>query len=168
MPVLTPTLLFDLQQEILDCVCCALVEESPCPCPCQTCVVAGPPSWDDCCVGALHVNLDRLWVHDNFPSAATGPVFCFSPLAADFTVTLLRCAPTIHQDGTTPACAELSESAKLVYTELYIAIRAIICCLAASKRNRKFIMRDSVIVGPEGGCIGFTIKFSVELPDPAP
>jgi hypothetical protein len=168
VPVLTPSLLFDLAQEVLDCVCCALQEESPCPCPCQTCVIVGPPSWDDCCVGQLTVGVDRVFVHDNFPSAAAGPVFCASPLAGDFTVTLLRCAPTVNQDGTTPACAELSDSASKIYTEMYIAVRAVICCLAAKKRSLKFIMRDSTIVGPEGGCVGFQIKFTAELPDPLP
>jgi hypothetical protein len=168
VPVLTPALLFDLADEVLLCVCTALEEESDCPCPCRVCVVAGPPSWDDCCEGQLTANIDRIYVHDNFPLAATGPVFCFSPLAADFSITLLRCAPAVNEDGTAPPCSALSDSARQTYTEMYIAMRAVICCLADKKRALKFIMRDSTIVGPNGGCVGFQIRFTAELPDPLP
>jgi hypothetical protein len=166
MPVQTSDLFWLLAEEIKDCICVALEAESTCPCPCRACVIVGDPAWDDCCEGQLTVGLNRLYVHDNFPSAAVGPIFCFSPLAGDFTVTLLRCAPTVKDDGTLPTCDELSESARQIYSELYISMRALICCLAAKKRAAKFLIRDAVTVGPDGGCVGFQIRFTVELPDP--
>lgn len=129
-------------------------------------MVVGDPAFDDCCEGQLTISLNRLYVHDNFPSAAAGPVFCSTPLAGDFTVTLLRCAPTVKDDGTPPTCDELSESARQILSEFYITFRAIICCLAAKKRNQKFLMRDSTTIGPDGGCVGFSIRFTAELPDP--
>lgn len=168
MAVLTPTLICDTAQFILDCVCAALDAESSCPCPCRACVVAGPPVWDDCCEGQLTVSLENLFVHENFPARAAGPIFCFSPLAGDFLIQLLRCAPVVRDDGTPPSCPELSDSACQIYTDLYIALRALICCLAVAKRQRKFLIRDARVVGPDGGCIGFEIRLTVELHDPLP
>lgn len=166
MPVTTPDLLWLLAEEIKDCICIALEAEALCGCPCRTCVIVGDPVWDDCCEGQLTISVPRLFVHDNFPLTSTGPIFCASPLAGDFSITLLRCAPAVKDDGTPPTCDELSESARQILTEMYIALRALICCLAAKKRAAKFVIREAVTVGPEGGCVGFTIRFTVELPDP--
>lgn len=169
MPVLTPDLLFLTAQEVLDCVCAALTAESECGCPCRNCVVLGQPVWDSCCPdGQLTVFLNNLYVHGNFPAQETSAVFCSSPLAGEYTIQLVRCAPTVADDGTPPTCEALSESARKIYQDMYISYRAIICCLAAAKRQRKFTMKDARTVGPQGGCAGFEIRFSVELHDPMP
>lgn len=167
MPVTTPALFHTFAQQVLDCVCAALNLESDCNCPCRRAVVVGPPAWDNCCDdGQLTIHLERLYVHENFPFPASGPVFCLAPLAADYVVTLLRCAPVIKDDGTPPTSQELSDSAKQILTDMYITEQAIICCLAAKKRHQKFVMRESNTVGPDGGCVGFTIRFTTELMDP--
>ena len=168
MPVLTPDLIHATLQEILDCACAALDAESECRCPCRACVVAGPPVWDDCCEGQLTVHLERLYMHDNFPAALRDPVFCNSELAGDVVVTLLRCAPTVKDDGMAPSCPELSESARKIYQEMYILYTAIVCCLAKARRQRKFVIGDAKIVGPEGGCVGVEIRLTIELHDPMP
>lgn len=166
MPVLTPDLFHLTAQEVLDCVCTALTDESECPCPCRVSVVFGRPVWDECCDGQLTAFVENIYVHDNFPARMTGPIFCSSPLAGDFVIQLIRCVPTVKDDGTPPTPLELSESARKIYQEMYISYRAIICCLVAAKRHRKFVMREATTVGPQGGCAGFEIRFSIELPDP--
>lgn len=159
-----PDIFWLTAKEILDCVCTSLEEDSPCGCPCRACVVAGTPVWDNCCEdGQLTIYLERIFVAGNFPSQASGPVFCSSPLAADFVVQLLRCAPTVKDDGTPPTCEELSENAREIMTDMFITERAVICCLAAEKRNRLFTMRDARVIGPQGGCVGIEIRFSVEI-----
>lgn len=169
MPVLTPDLIWLTAEEIRQCICEALEAESECGCPCRSCTVVGPPVWDTCCPdGQLTVSLERFFLHDNFPSAATGPVFCAAPFAGDFVIQLLRCVPVVRDDGTPPSCEELSESARRIYQDLYISMRAIVCCLSVAKRQRKFVMRDARPIGPDGGCAGFEIRLTVELHDPLP
>lgn len=166
MPVTTPDLFWLLAEEIKDCLCVALEEQSDCGCPCRACVIVGPTVWDDCECGSLTIALDRVYVHGNFPTSETGPIFCSSPLAGDFTITLLRCAPTVKDDGTAPSCDEISASARQIYTDFYITLRALICCLAAKRRFAQFVVREAIPVGPDGGCVGFQIRVTIMLVEP--
>lgn len=166
MAVKTPALLFNVAEEIRECVCRALTDEGTCGCPCKNCVIIGEPANVGCCDGGqLSVSLERLYIHGNFPQPDNSPALCFSPLAADYKVTLLRCAPTVKDDGTLPSCPELSDSALSVLTDLYVVERALICCLAAAKRMRKFVMRDARTIGPSGGCVGFELSLTIEIED---
>lgn len=168
MAVTTPDLLWTMAQEVVDCICAALTEESECACPCRACVVWGQPVWDQCCDGQLTVFVERVYVADNFPQTESGSILCSAPLAGDFVLQLIRCVPTVDDNGNAPSCDELSESARKLLQELYISERALICCLAAYKKKRRFTVRDARPVGPQGGCAGFEIRFSVELVDPIP
>ena len=169
MSVLTPDLFHLTAQEVLDCVCEALAEQSSCGCPCRACVVVGQPVWDACCDGGqLTAFVNRIFVHDAFPATEGGSINCMAPLAGDFTLQLIRCVPTVTDDGVAPTCEALSDSARLIYEDMYIALRAVICCLAAYKKKRSFAVRDTRTVGPQGGCAGFEIQFTVQLLDPIP
>lgn len=168
MAVLTPDLFWLTAEELLDCVCAALTEESECGCPCRAGVVVGAPAWDDCCEGSLNVWMERPYFHDIFPAQTSAAVVCSTPLAGEFAIQLLRCAPTIKDDGSAPTADELSESARLMYQDMYITLRALSCCLAQSKRDRLYTIRESNFVGPEGGCVGFQIRLTIQLNDPKP
>ena len=168
MPVLTPDLFWLTATELLECVCSALFEEAECGCPCRTMVVDGRPAWDDCCDGQLSVWLERPFFHENFPSAITTAQICSTFLAGEYVIQLLRCAPSVKDDGSAPTPAELSESARRIYQDMYISLRALTCCLAEHKRYRQYLIREAVIVGPDGGCVGFEIRLTIELHDPMP
>lgn len=168
MPVETPELVWLVGQEVLDCVCDALTAQSSCGCPCRSFVTVGQPVWDSCCDGQMALILDRLYVSSNFPQTEAQPIVCSSQLAGEFTLQLIRCVPTMSEDGTPPTAQALSDSSQSLYSDLYIAYRAVVCCLAQYKKNRPFIMRDGRMVGPQGGCAGFEIKFSIQLIDPIP
>jgi len=168
MPVLTPDLLQLMAQDVLDCVCLALENESPCGCPCRKCVVFGPPVWDDCCSGQLTIWVERIYVAAKFPQTDGQPITCAAPLAADFVLQLIRCVPTVDDNGVAPSCEAISASAAKIYQEMYIVERALLCCLAAFKKNRAFVMKDMRPIGPQGGCAGFEVRFTVEMIDPIP
>lgn len=165
MPTINPAVLWNTAEEIRVCICNTLTTEGTCGCPCRSCVIVGTPVFDDCCEGQLTVSLQRVFVHDNFPQRAAGPIFCTSPLAAEFLVTYVRCAPVVRDDGTAPSCDELSASALGIYTDLYVVERGLICCLSAAKRKRKFLMADATMVSPQGGCHGFEIRLTIEIED---
>lgn len=165
MPTINPAVLWNTAEEIRNCVCNTLNAEGTCNCPCRSCVIVGRPVYDDCCEGQLTVSLERLFVHDNFPTKATTPAFCSTPLAADFVVTYIRCAPVVKDDGRAPTCDELSASALGIYTDLYVVERALICCLQAARRKRKFVMGEGSIITPAGACQGFEIRLTIEIED---
>lgn len=169
VPVHTPDLLHLTAQEVLDCVCDALMEQSDCGCPCRKFVTIGQPVWDSCCDGGqLAAFIDRLYVNGAFPATENGVITCTAPLSAEVTIQLIRCVPTVAEDGTAPNAQELSDSSRSIYSDMYIAYRAVICCLAQYKKYRRFTMGDSRSVGPQGGCAGFEIRFTVDLVDPIP
>lgn len=165
MPTINPAVLWNTAEEIKTCVCNTLTAEGSCGCPCRSCVIVGQPVFDDCCEGQLTVSLQRVFVHDNFPVRAIGPVFCSTPLAAEFLITYLQCAPVVKDDGRAPSCDELSDSALKLYSDLYVVERGIICCLSQARRKRKFIMADATLITPTGGCHGFEIRLTIEIED---
>lgn len=168
MPVLTPDLIHLTAQELIDCICDALNTESECPCPCRTYVSVGRPAWDDCCEGQLVAWLDRIYFHDNFPSQVTQAQICGTFLAGEFKIQRMYCAPTVKDDGSPPTHLELTESSRRVYQDLYIAMTALVCCLAQARRHRKYVIGLGTTVGPEGGCVGWEISVTIELHDPLP
>ena len=164
---MTPDTLTQLFDSVLACACAALDDFSACPCPCRKYVAAGPPVWDNCCPdGQLTVHLDRLYVAGNYPAAAGGSIVCSAPLAADFTVSLIRCHPTVDDNGDPPSLVVLDNAAHQIHTDLYVMLNALICCLAAKKKSQPFTVLSANIVGPNGGCVGATIRLSVMIQDP--
>lgn len=168
MSVPTPDLLWLAAQEVLDCVCEDLTAQSSCGCPCRSFVTIGQPVWDNCCDGQLAVIVDRIYVAGVYPASDAQPITCTSQIAGEFTLQLIRCVPTMTEGGDPPTAAALSASAQNIYADMYIAYRSVICCLAQYKKQRLFTMRDARTIGPQGGCAGFEVKFSIQLIDPIP
>lgn len=168
MSVLTPDLFWMTADELLDCVCDALASDATCGCPCRVYVSAGPPAWDDCCEGQLTAWVENIFYHENFPNRQSTPAICGSMLAGDLVIQLLRCVPTVGDDGSVPPGPTLDNSARLIYQDMYIALNALTCCLSEARRNREYIIRDTRVVGPQGGCAGFEIRVTVQLHDPMP
>lgn len=166
--VLTPDLIWLTADELLQCICDALTAESECPCPCRVYVSAGTPAWDECCAGQLTSWVDGVFFHEVFPVRQTTAAVCSGVLAGDFVVQLLRCAPVVDDSGNAPSHLILTESARLLNQEMYIAMKAIACCLSQAGRNRLYVIRDARPVGPNGGCAGFEIRLTVQLLDPMP
>lgn len=166
----TPDLFYLIAQEVLDCACEALTgQDASCPCPCRKFVTVGQPVWDQCCDGGqLAVFMERVYVASTFPAANNTAITCAAPLIGEFTLQLIRCVPTMDDQGHPPTPDDLTASAQAIYSDMYITFRAVLCCLAAYRKYRNFTMRDGRFVGPQGGCAGFEIKFAVELTDPIP
>ncbi|MDX2643482.1 hypothetical protein PV341_07815 [Streptomyces sp. PA03-1a] len=188
---LTPLALHDLAESVLACVCAALettaaeIEGQPgCP-DCGACVVPGSPAWDRCddpCSeattgGQLSVNVARIYPSTTFPAEdreVRGLRGCTPPptTAVELVVTLLRCAPTLHENGCPPSCDELADAARILHIDQVTVYNAMLCCLPGTepgrRRGRKFVLGASRTVGPEGGCVGFEQRVTVALPGCSP
>lgn len=168
MPI-TPSLFHDYASWLLECVCEALRTQASCGCPPCACVDVGLIAFDHCCdAGQLTVTLGPIRPYGAFPLPTDQPQTCQSPLAGLLTVTLLRCAPTMHDDGSPPTCAEKDASALMAYEDAYIIMDAVLCCSAALSEDssNRFLVGDQNFVGPEGGCVGSTLSMWIELVDP--
>jgi hypothetical protein len=181
---LNPTGLYDLAEVVLGCLCAELdataarVEGQP-GCPARSCVVPGPPAWDGCdgaCdglgapCGQLSVNIARIYPSSHFPAVdqtVMGLRGCTPPptTAAEIVVTLLRCTPTLDENGCPPPCEAMDASARVLYTDMATVANALTCCLpGTAPRGRRFVLGQSRIVGPEGGCVGVEQRVTVALP----
>ncbi|HLL36190.1 MAG TPA: hypothetical protein VK545_20435 [Streptomyces sp.] len=186
---LKPLAVHDMASMILACVCQALtdtaaeIDDHPgCP-DCRSCVVPGTPAWDSCddpCGGGpgggqLTVNLARLYPSGTFPQedrTVLGARGCTPPVttAAEFVITLLRCAPGPDDHGCPPTCEELETAARIVHIDAAAVYNGLMCCLphTAGRRGRRFVMGAQRTVGPEGGCVGVEQRVTVALSSCAP
>jgi hypothetical protein len=185
---LNPTAVFYMATRVLECVCSALDQVAPeLPgqpgCPCRACVVPGTPAWDGCdgpcggegASGQLTVHVARIYPSSTFPTqdqTVLGLRGCMPPptTAAELVVTLLRCAPVVHENGCPPGCDELTTASAITYTDQATVYNALMCCLphTAGRRGRRFVLGASTIVGPQGGCVGVEQRVTVALPGCGP
>lgn len=181
---LSPLVIDDIAHKLLACVCAELtltaakVDGQP-GCPCVACVVPGKPAWDNCTgdcsgaetVGQLTVNLDKIFPTSAFPTETKdvmGSRNC-APVrqAAEFVITLLRCAPTYAPNGCPPSCEEQAAAARILHVDATAVINAVMCCFpetTAARRGQQFTMGQLRTLGPEGQCVGIEQRVTVALP----
>ncbi|WP_225846892.1 hypothetical protein [Streptomyces sp. HPF1205] len=179
---LNPTAIYDLAEVVLGSVCAELdaaagvVPGQP-GCPQRSCVVPGPPAWDGCdgacdglgSCGQLTVNVARIYPSTNFPAVDqtvlglrgfTQP----TTTAAEIVVILLRCTPTLDENGCPPPCEALDSSARILYTDMATVANTLTCCLpGTTPRGRRFVLGPSRVLGPDGGCVGVEQRVTVAL-----
>jgi len=165
-------------QELLDCACEALGDPaiSPYGCPDRACVYNGGVivAFEDCCLGQLWVSWGRTYPTLTFPTELGDPDLvraCLANgthLATDFEVGIIRCAPTMDEQGNPPSCEAISDSALQMHYEARVILRAITCCLqewnADNTRPRYGIWRDQVPAGDAGTCVGSVLRVTIAEP----
>lgn len=165
-------LLNQILNEVLVCACSVLdtglADEmgSNCGCPCRAFVTVGTPVWDleACCTdGQLAVYAKDVYPFTNFPNRSNNAEICSPPLAANVTVQLLRCWPTMDEDGTAPTAAQIQTASAAIYRDLFLLTWGLLCCLKVAGRKRKISFSNSKITGPQGGCAGVEVDFAIEL-----
>ncbi|MFD0208945.1 hypothetical protein ACFVH9_07395 [Streptomyces hirsutus] len=181
---LSPLVIHETAEKLLACVCAELavtaarVEGQP-GCPCMECVVPGTPAWDNCdggcentkTPGQLTVNFSGMVPTSNFPQETRdvlGGKNCLPvKTAAEYAITLLRCAPTFSGDGCPPTCEEQSAAARILAVDAAAVWNALLCCFPSTsqaRRGQTFVIGRQRIVGPEGGCVGIEQRVTVALP----
>lgn len=187
---LSPLAVHEAAEALLNCVCEAvdrLPVEVPslAGCPCRVGVVPGEPAADGCdggCSvpagewpGQLTVNVVRLYASDltQFPREATADVRdlrnCALPqvTALELAVTMWRCSPGPSEDGCPPSMADLNTAAVQFHADMLAVQQGILCCYSgtdtSNRRGRRYVMGQTLTLGPQGGCVGFTTRITVAL-----
>jgi hypothetical protein len=162
--------IFELLQQLLECAANAL-DATSYQAPSRQCITAGEPVWEDCCDdsvgnvgGQLTVNVVRYYPSTTFPDEDSRVVTCGPPLrAADINVQVLRCAPVWDGNGSAPCDDTVAERLDSDSEALW---NGVICCLLDLHRTEfiEWTLRQQVVNGPEGGCVGSTLTITVGMP----
>lgn len=111
-------------------------------------------AWTECgtcsdeCNGMLYIRSDVGGPYGSFPALDLDPT-CRKPLMLRLEIGVLRCAPTMTEDGEPPSAEEVTASALEGLLDRY----ALLCAIRASTFSPKAIELFTP-VGPDGGCVG--------------
>lgn len=84
-------------------------------------------------------------------------------VAADISLTLIRCYPSMDEQGNMPALAVTTDYAHNLNTDMVAVWNALKCC------DTRVVIRDSAVESdPEGGCSGFVIRVTTLVSMAAP
>lgn len=165
----------DTLAALVGCVCSELADAGRPTCECGTTI--GIPQIATCCECQAGVS-GELWGHlvqvyrsdmvnygqSNVPQRPCAP----AEWAAEFTLTLARCFPTIDEQGELPDPEERAAVARTLHADVAAIHRALHCCVDTEPVN---VVNIRVDTEPTGGCsyLVATIQAPVSLrPDANP
>ncbi len=127
-------------------------------------LVPGEIAWDNCECGQLAQTITAITPTKIFPQPAIEDQSrCDSTmLMVNVTTSLVRCAPTINDNGENPTCDELFTAARILEEDRFVLRKAIRCCLAdftTSYVTHNFAIGPAVSVGPNGMCVGVDVTW---------
>lgn len=132
--------------------------------------VPGEIAWDKCdCEGVLAVSVPRIFLAEDFPDETEGPVGvrCQAPYeVAEYTVSVIRCAPGPGDQDQAPEASELDSAAGLLLqdmTETMEAVARRLCQLHDAEDISDYLITPAEAAGPEGLCVGFNLRVLISL-----
>lgn len=138
--------------------------------PARSGMVPGEIAWDSCdCAGMLAVSMPRAYLSEAFPEEAEEVVSarCQAPYeVGEFTVSVVRCAPQPDGVNPAPSVAELDAAAGLLLqdtAETLDAVALLLCQMQDADDVSDYLINPAEQVGPEGGCVGFTLRVRIGL-----
>jgi hypothetical protein len=131
--------------------------------------VPGEIAWDECCEGQLAVSVPRIFRSELFPVETEGPVGarCQAPYeVAEFTVSVLRCAPQPEGQATSPAPDALDTAAGLLLQDMAETMQSVmylLCQLKDADSISDYMVTPAEAAGPEGACVGLVLRVMISL-----
>ena len=154
-----PERLYDVAHQALTLVADALPN-----CPARRYVSDGPMLAWDC--EQVAVTVESVYGHQgNVASAQVDPVQCLRMSGAVLGVWVVRCAPTMDDDGTPPAAVTIDTNAAVVLGDPIVMLDA----LTAGLRSGAWLgayglaFEEWTGIGPEGGLTGGVLRVRVDL-----
>ena len=128
-------------------------------------ITTGQIAWDDCCDGQLAVSYTRTSPTESFPVEAVtispygDGIECAPPYEiGEISVQIVRCAPQALNGQNAPstdALLKASLQTLIDANQIRKAVAVALCALKADVTQRfDYFMRDQLMLGPEGGCVG--------------
>lgn len=164
-----------IAQQILTCAESALEDSVGGPVE-FACVVPGQLAWDACQCGQLAVSSVRTFPSVMFPtediaSPQARQSHCGHPfLVTEYSVQMIRCAPSPQGTEMSVPCEALQESARILHDDAMRVRNRVFCCLrdlydSTTHMNKitDFLVSGTTFQGPEGGCVGFETRVFVGI-----
>jgi hypothetical protein len=134
----------------------------------DVCILPGSQvAFDSCCDGhgQAWVVLQNGWLTDSYPRADSGvPAPCKNDsVAQTIEVGVLRCVGTLECD-----CACKEQSALDVMIDFQALLQGVLCCFWDQQEDTCGSVEGIKwrFIGPEGGCAGSAITFTVQADTP--
>lgn len=139
----------------------------------RTVIMPAAIAWDECdsdqC-GLLAIAQTRIFLSDDVPNEAVlANIDNASLLLGDFVVQAIRCAPMPDEKGNPPGVDALERSAAQISTD-----QTLVFCTVTDTLQRlssdmtgyviDYVIKASMMAGPEGGCVGSELGFTVGVP----
>lgn len=134
-------------------------------------VVAGQVAWDECDCGQLAQSITSVVPTSSPPTPATdtrhtacGP----GMVLVNVTLSLVRCVPTINENGIPPSCDVLDDAGVCLERDRHDARVGVSCYLRDLRRTYRvleFGVGAATTVGPQGMCGGVELTYWFALHD---
>jgi hypothetical protein len=159
------TRIWPLTTKLASCLCAELAKSGG-PEPCFCGILPGDSVAYDYCSPCAGDQCGMAWVRlaavvpmpSNTAGGLTLPGRCAPALVGVFEVGVLRCAPTLGEDGELPSMADQLDAAELQASDMGAAGRAAACCFTD---GRIVTVGEWTPIGPLGGCLGGSWSVSV-------
>lgn len=137
--------------------------------PCRVFVSHTAPPWDlgDCGQGAGGCATLAVW-HGPLEFDQIGDTKCQFHISTQLCIDLLRCVPTLEEEGSAPPDAELTESAAGLNRDIWALQAAVFDFLADEVGCELVTMVPAEPLAPQGGIAGWRFCFFLTLNDPTP
>jgi hypothetical protein len=149
--------IWPIATQLASCLCRELADAGG-PEPCFCGILPGDNVAFDYCSPCAGDRCGMAWVRlagvvpmQNETFGFITPNRCAPVLMGVFEVGVLRCAPTMLEDGSPPTMADQLDAATLQASDMAAACRAAACCFG---NERAVTLGAWNPVGPDGGCLG--------------
>lgn len=157
MPVLDDVAVYPILADLAYCLCQEYIAADETLCYCGVEPATGVPiNVGECeggACGAATVRLVRVYPSSRFPDADINGT-CTTLLVAEVVVTVLRCVPVGHDDGSNPSALEYTHWAQQQYADMAAMRRAISCCFAGEHADLDHRLLEYTPLSPQGGVGG--------------
>lgn len=116
---------------------------------------------DECCQGAAFLRIVRTFPSWGAPTPSSLSVSCAQPMAAEFEISMWRCAP-IGSLTSVPTQGMWDELNTDLLNDRATMIAAV-CCFIGQRESKSVMYGDWQSVPVEGGCAGGTMTVQADL-----
>jgi hypothetical protein len=155
---------------LLACVCDALAEHGRPVCRCGVTVGPPPIGPGECCAcdtgpgGQASAHLERFYPADNLARVSRIETCRSGGVAADISLVVTRCYPTLDEQGNVPSVEDTAVYAAELHDDMQIAWNAVRCC-----SGLKLLIRDMALdSSPQAGCAVFALRVTVDVTPTVP
>lgn len=124
-------------------------------------VVIGELAWDECC-GILAAAPLRVFKSAQFPTPVVDTTNCDSSLlCVEITIILLRCAPSLDDQGNVPSVEDMSTSFASTANDAAVILNAMMAEMPLGWERASL---EQTFQGAEGGCVAVDTRMTIGLP----